>query len=177
VSDGEWKDLLDGVPVDRSLFNGVQPHYTAAPVFSDASDDPCVEGRLAILPGSPELIIPAAAAHRRSTTPSYARSGGLRIVPPKLGPRDPYVTTRAEQTMLDSLREIRLAEPGNTHPTAVRVACRLLSLAAAGLLDPTDAASRVKAALERKTHREFGEAEIHGILAWAWSRTQQEHRI
>ena len=35
----------------------VQPHYTAAPIF-DGVDDPCIDGRLALLPGYAEVAVP-----------------------------------------------------------------------------------------------------------------------
>ncbi|WOI56837.1 hypothetical protein [Palleronia sp. LCG004] len=40
VSDAELKVWLDGYPVDHAIFNAVQPHFTADPVFEYLEDDP-----------------------------------------------------------------------------------------------------------------------------------------
>ena len=66
VADGEWKRLLRDAPVDLALFSAVQPHFTAAPIFADPALDPCIDGRLAVLPGEPELAVPPAPEPRRA---------------------------------------------------------------------------------------------------------------
>jgi hypothetical protein len=185
VSDAEWKVHLHDAPVDKALFNAVQEHLTSAPIFGDVADDPCDDGRLALLPGEPALVVPPAAVKERrasgatysfaSGKPAGARTAGYRFVPPRLGRRDPYVANRAERLMLEGIGEIADAPPGATHPTAVRVSCRLLTLAASGLLDPLDVGRRVKGVLSSKTHRDITDSEATGILTWAWERVGESH--
>jgi hypothetical protein len=60
VSDAEAKRWLAEAPVDRSLFNPIQAHYTAAPVFVHGIADPLpwrvakIEGPLVPVPDLPE---------------------------------------------------------------------------------------------------------------------------
>ena len=60
VSDAEAKRWLAEAPVDRSLFNPIQAHYTAAPVFVHGITDPLpwrivkIEGPLVPVPDLPE---------------------------------------------------------------------------------------------------------------------------
>ena len=68
VSDAQAKRWLADAPVDRSLFNAIQVHYTAAPVFTDGIADPLpwrvvkVQGPSVSVPDLPE---PAPAARSR----------------------------------------------------------------------------------------------------------------
>jgi hypothetical protein len=74
--------------------------------------------------------------------------------------------------MLACLRTITEAPPGAGHTTAVRVACRLLGLAKAGLLDPLEVGARVKAALLVREDGRGREDEATSVLDWAWSHAE-----
>jgi hypothetical protein len=180
VSDAEWKRLLRDVPVDTALFNAVQPHYTAAPFFGELVEDRCTEGRLAVLPGLPEMVVPPAPepARRAATGRTYSFSQPGGAAGSTIGFSQPirrsiFKATRAERYALACYRAIAAARPGESHPTAVRASCKLLGMARAGLLDPRDVAARIKGALMSKTHRDITESEADGILTWAWDRVSE----
>ena len=122
--------------VDLQVYVPVQPHYVASPVF-DGVDDPCWE-RLALLPGYPEVEVPALPEQQRPRATFASASVGMA------GP------ARAEAYAAACLRRLALAPEGRRHPTCVAVSCRLLALAKAGLLDPTLVAARIKGTMRGK---------------------------
>lgn len=52
----EAKHWLNGCPIDRAVYSGGQPHFTAAPIF-EGGVDPLGESRLIFLPG-PDVEVP-----------------------------------------------------------------------------------------------------------------------
>jgi hypothetical protein len=76
VNDAQAKRWLAEAPVDRSLFNAIQVHDTAAPVLTDGIADP-LPWRVAKVQGPPvpvpDLPEPAPAARSRSVS---ERGGG-----------------------------------------------------------------------------------------------------
>jgi hypothetical protein len=56
VSHQELKAWLSGYPVDQALFNPVQPHYIASPIFKDGRIDP-IDERNGILPGHCDVVL------------------------------------------------------------------------------------------------------------------------
>ena len=160
----EIRRWLEHVPgVDLQVYVPVQPHYVASPVF-DGVDDPCWE-RLALLPGYPEVEVPALPEQQRPRATFASASVGMA------GP------ARAEAYAAACLRRLALAPEGRRHPTCVAVSCRLLALAKAGLLDPTLVAARIKGTMRGKGFdgrhgRDL--SEVDSILEWAWATVQPE---
>jgi hypothetical protein len=74
VSDAEAKRWLAGAPVDHSLFNPIQAHFTATPVFADGIADP-LPWRVVKIPGSP---VPVPELPARKPAPRVA----LGTIPP-----------------------------------------------------------------------------------------------
>jgi hypothetical protein len=159
---------LKGVAgVDLQVFVPVQPHYTAAPIF-DGRDDPCTDGRLAILPGYAEVEVPdlpdperprvvfSPAEHR----PYAAPNRGLG-----------FKATRSEKYMLKCVRGVAEAPVGARHPTIVRVAACLYGLAKAGSLDPRDVEARILGAVQLSTFDRDVE-EVYSALRWAWEHAE-----
>jgi hypothetical protein len=173
VPDEEWKRLLRDAPVDLALFSAVQPHFTAAPIFADPALEPCVDGRLAVLPGEPELAVPPASVPPRASSTTYTFKAarrpavGLGFAPTR---RSPFKSTRTENYMRACVRAIAEARGGDGHPTAVRVSYKLFQMVRLGLLDPSDVAGRVKGAFLSRRHRDTTEAEVDSVLRWAWDR-------
>jgi hypothetical protein len=165
LTDPEVKRLLANAPVDLAVFNPVQCHYSAAPVF-DGVDDPCCDGRLAVLPGYPEVAVPDLPDRpaRQAVAPGAAAVRGF-------GPAG------AERYADVCLRNLALAPEGRRHPTCVAVSCRLLALAKAGLLDPVRVAAQIKGVMagrgfDGRSGRDL--SEIDSILAWSWAQVEPE---
>jgi hypothetical protein len=149
---------LKGVAgVDLQVFVPIQPHYTAAPIF-DGVDDPCHE-RLAVLPGYAEVEVPPLPDPER---PRAAFS-------PMVGDRHRH--GGAEAYANACLRRLALAPEGRRHNTCVVVACRLLALSKAGLLDPVRIAGQIKGVMAGKG---FELPEVDAILEWAWRQVGPE---
>ena len=55
ASNRELKTWLTGYPVDKALFNPVQPHFTASPIFKDGRVDP-IDIRNGLLPGLRDVV-------------------------------------------------------------------------------------------------------------------------
>ncbi|MBT3558529.1 MAG: hypothetical protein HN491_12265 [Rhodospirillales bacterium] len=55
VSNHELKTWLSGYPVDKRLFQCVQAHYIASPLFRDGIVDP-IDERNGLLPGAPDVV-------------------------------------------------------------------------------------------------------------------------
>jgi hypothetical protein len=141
----------------------VQPHYTAAPTF-DGVDDPCIDGRLALLPGLAEVAVPDLPDPDRPR-PVFMPAGFAQYASPDRGLS--FKATRAERYMLKCLRSLADARPGDRHNAVVRISAHLFGLAKAGSLDPTDVASRIKgAAVINGLCREDPD-EVDSALSWA----------
>jgi hypothetical protein len=166
ITDAEAKRWLRGAPVDPSIYQPVGIHYTASPIFMDV-DDPCIDGRLAILPGYAEVAVPdlpEPQPARQASTPAEARP---YVAPPRgLG----FRSTRAEAYMLACLRAVADATPGDRHPTIVRISTRLFGLAKGGALDPADVSARVQGAVGLSTF-DRDHAEVIAALRWAWDHS------
>ena len=74
VSNRELKVWLSGYPVDTALFNAVQPHYIAPPVFCDGLVDP-VDERKGLLPGRCDVV---AVPVIDISMPGYKHEGGAQ---------------------------------------------------------------------------------------------------
>jgi hypothetical protein len=115
---------LARAPVDRSVFGGAQPIYTATPAFMGGATDP-IPARLLLLPGEQEAVeVPPAAVLapvRRvaSSPPPSLAAGGNRYALAAL--------TRA-------VARITSAAEGERHASAKAAAWSLARLVKAGLL-------------------------------------------
>jgi hypothetical protein len=132
VSDAECKRWLEASPVDRSLFNPVQPHFVAAPVFAPKSADPVPLRSGMWWRHVAEVPVP--------TLPEPEP-------PPVPEPREPHrqdeLGVRAEGYARAALRGVETATTGERHPTLMAVAVRLYSIADKGLLDHADLTVRL----------------------------------
>jgi hypothetical protein len=163
ITDAEAKRWLRGAPVDPSIYQPIGIHYIASPIFMDV-DDPCIDGRLAILPGYAEVAVPDLSEQERPrqayvAQPYRGRGGG------------------AERYAEACLRRLALAPEGRRHPTCIAISCRLLALAKAGQLDPVTVAGRIKGVMlgrgfDGRGGRDLGE--IDSILQWAWQTVEPE---
>jgi hypothetical protein len=175
---------VDGL--DTSTFRAVQIHYTASPQF-DGVDDPCVQGRIAVLPGYAEVRVPELAPERPrqafspTGSPAGARAFALveahAYVPPVrgLGSEAP----RARQYMLACIRGLAGAPFGHGRDTCMRVALRLYGMAKAGLLDPADITARLKGTMVQaqgwspdEVTRGRTLADVNRQLQWAWDHAE-----
>jgi hypothetical protein len=162
VADAEAKRWLKDAPVDLAIYQPVGIHYVASPVLAGV-DDPCCDGRLAVLPGYPEVAVPA--LPDRPARQAFIPVDPRPYAAPKRGLS--FKATRPEAYMLACLRAVAGATPGNRHPTIVRVAARLFGLAKAGDLDPADVAGRIKGAVALSTFDRDPD-EVDQALRWAW---------
>jgi hypothetical protein len=163
---------LKGAPgVDLQVFAAVQPHYCAQPTFAAGADDPCLDGRLSVLPGRDQVEVP--------DLPEPARAGSLASLASPLAalPRHGAAPPRAEAYALACLRSLALAPEGQRHRTCLAISCRLLALAKAGQLDPVTVAGRIKGVMrgrgfDGRSGRDL--SEIDSILTWAWQTVEPE---
>jgi hypothetical protein len=164
LTDEQAKAILKGAAVDTSILHAVGLHYTAAPVVESGAEDPCVLGRLAVVPGFAMVRVPA--------LPSPVMRQGLvgatiaaSYLPPARGLT--FRSTRAERYMLACLQCLAAAREGTRHNTCLAVACRLFELCRAGQLDPEATVVRlIRIALGTGLERD----EIDSVLAWAWQQ-------
>ena len=161
VTNADLDQLLGEVDgVDAATFRAVQIHYTASPIFTGV-DDPCTQGRIAVLPGLAEVKVP-------DLEPEPARPGFIpgSTAPGYVAPERGlwFKATRSERYMISQLGELAAAPAGARHPAIVRVAVRLFGLAHAGALDPVVVTGRIK-----KIAQPWGDlGEVDRILSWAW---------
>ena len=159
----ELKRLLGDVEgLDTSTFSARQFHYTASPIFAGV-DDPCIWGRITVLPGLAEVSVPDLAPERarHAFIPighGLGRGGG------------------AERYAEACLRRLALAPEGRRHPTCIAVACRLLSLAKGGR-HPRRVAGQIKGVMigkgfDGRNGRDL--SEVDRILEWAWQQVEPE---
>ena len=176
----ELDRLLGGVDgLDPSTLRPVQIHYTAAPIF-DGVDDPCIWGRIAILPGYAEVRVPALAPEpaRRARTPGGLSPAGARACSvPGRGIRSS--APQARRYMLACIRALAGAPFGQGRDTCMRVALRLYGLAQAGLLDPADVTARLKGTMVQaqgwspdEVTRGRTLADVNRQLQWAWDHAE-----
>jgi hypothetical protein len=124
VSDAEAKRWVADSPVDLALYNPIQAHYIAAPIFDPPSLDPVPRRsgwfwRCANVVAVLELPEPAPPPR------------------PEWRPREGATTGARAQRYADAaLQAVANAQPGQQHNTLRNVALRLFSLAAIGELDP-----------------------------------------
>ncbi len=166
LTDEEAKAALKGAAVDTSFFHPVGLHYTADPIFADDIDDPCVDGRLALLPGLAEVEVPELAPEKPRLAFIAAGHGHGRAG-----------AGGAERYAEACLRRLALAPEGRRHPTCIAISCRLLAIAKAGQLDPLRVAARIKGVMlgkgfDGRDGRDLGE--VDRILEWAWQTVAPE---
>lgn len=153
VRDAEAKRWLEGCPVDPALYNPVQAHYVAKPIFHRARDPvPKRSGffwRGANMVAVPELPEPAPPPR------------------PERKPHSGHATARAHAYAEACLRAIAAAAPGDRHNTLRSTALRLFSLAAIGELDPADVRNDLLTAAAE--HR-WPERRATDLVAWAATR-------
>lgn len=154
VSDAEAKRWLEGCPVDTALYNPVQAHYVAAPIFDPTSLDPVPKRsgwfwRCANMVPVPELPEPAPPPR-----PQWQR-------------RSDRAPARAQAYADACLRAVAAASPGDRHNTLRSTALKLFSLAVIGELAPADVRTDLLAAAA--SHR-WPERRAADLVAWAVSR-------
>jgi hypothetical protein len=166
VTDDEAKRWLKGAPVDDSIYPPVGVHYTARPLFDDPADDPCFE-RLALLPGSAEVVVPDLPERpTRAFTPAEAGA----CVPPPRGLS--FKATRYERYMLKCVAAVAEARGGTRHNVTISVAPCLYGFAKAGELDRSDVTARIKGAAVINGQWLEGPDEVNAMLRWAWDNAQ-----
>ena len=158
----ELEQLLGDAPgIDLSTVRPRQLHYVADPLFTDGIDDPCIWGRIAVLPGLAEVEVPELAPRpaRHAFAPAAAHA---YVAPPRgLG----FKATRPEQYMLACLRALAAMPAGERHPAIVRISVRLFGLAQGGALDPVVVTGRIRCIAEP-----WGDlSEVDRILSWSWT--------
>jgi hypothetical protein len=131
VSDEEAKRWLEASPVDRSLFNPIQAHYVAAPIFDPPELDP-VPARsgwywrlvdavaVPALPKPPPPPTPAPPTIRRS-------SAAVDV--------NHHLARRTEAYADVCLRSVQTAPAGERHNTMRNVAITLFGMVEHGLLE------------------------------------------
>ncbi len=146
LTDGEAKRLLDGVAVDTSVFTPVALHYTAAPIL-DGVDDPCINGRLAVLPGYAEVVAPALPEPVRPAHPRLD-AAPVEYVAPERGLS--FEATRAERYMLGCLTALARTPAKRGRLRCMKIAVDLFGLAKAGALDAADITGRIKGVMLKR---------------------------
>jgi hypothetical protein len=139
--------------VDVSLFNPVQPHYVATPVFVGAND-PIGNHRDGMLRGPPHVVLPNCvvdlATHRARTKAKASR--------PKPAVQGDHHTAFVRGCIRKACQNIRDATEGNRHRTVFASAAWLGNLVAGGLLDEATAIAvierEMKAKLPSKRHKD-----------------------
>jgi hypothetical protein len=159
ISDAEAKRWLRGAPVDLAVFNPIQAHYVARPLFGDGVDDPCGDGRLAVLHGFAEVEVPDLPDPERPRPVFASMVGGGH----HHGGAEAYANA--------CLRRLALAPEGRRHNACLAVSCRLLGLSKAGLLDPVRVAGQIKGVMHGKG---MDLPEVNAILEWAWQQVGPE---
>jgi hypothetical protein len=124
----QWAKSLSGI-VDASLYNPVQVHYTARPVFKNAEDP--LPNRSGMIPGRPVLSLPATvvdlAAWRAMQPAPRPAPVGRQIESVRAGSmRERYALRALEKACND----VRCAGEGNRHLTLIAAACAIGELLA-----------------------------------------------
>jgi len=128
----ELKAWLRAAPVDKSVFNAVQPIYTAAPIFLEGATAP-IRNRLAMLPGRDVVDVP-----RPNVVTVWPLATGLPV-----GVRCGIPKTSRHSFAALSRAAVRIAQAaeGTRHSTLVAAACRLADLVSVGCLSAQDVSS------------------------------------
>jgi hypothetical protein len=145
--------------VDCMLFSPVQARFTARPRFTNMAEPVSGPRSGWDFTMTNEVVVP----------------DHVCAPPPKPKPRMVIAGTapsgQARRYADGCLRALARATEGDRHPTAVRVAIRLFSLAQARELDERWVAGTLKATLRTHGDRfatDTGDHEINDILTWAW---------
>jgi len=131
----QWAKSLGGL-IDAMLYNPVQPHFTAAPVFVGAPDP--VAQRSGFWPGEPELVLPASvvdlATYRAEEKQRLAAAEEWRRKAAQRASRNPRADDQRQFYALKALERavdaILSAGPGSRHLTIYRESCSMGGLAA-----------------------------------------------
>jgi hypothetical protein len=130
--------------VDVSLFNPVQPHYVATPVFVGAPD-PIGNHRDGMLRGPPHVVLPNCvvdlATHRARTKEAFR---------PKPAVQGDHHTAFVRGCIRKAIQNIHDASEGYRHMTVFASAAWLGKLVAGGLLDEATAVFEIQKAMEAK---------------------------
>jgi hypothetical protein len=156
ISDAEAKRWLANAPVDRSLFNPIQAHYTAAPVFADGIADP-VRWRVAKIPGPPvpvpELPEPKPVQRAASATMPSIKASNAYATAALKGEADAVATAptgeRHHRLHLACIKLWRLIDGGSL--TVSETAATLMSAAVQSGIDDPDALLRAFVARSMKS--------------------------
>jgi hypothetical protein len=153
----ELKAWLRATPVDKSVFNGAQPIYTAAPVFLDGATSP-IRIRLAMLPGRHAVDVP---------TQDVLKVQPVAALPVRVRPTVPQTGRQSFAALSRAALRIALAVEGTRHRTLVVEASRLSRLVSAGGLSVDDVRMVLLSAAELVgTPPE----EAQSIIEWALAR-------
>jgi hypothetical protein len=159
LSDAELKVWLRSAPVDLALFNAVQIHYTAAPIFRNMRDP--LHERVAVLGGVKSVVTP------QNITPQQPFTHALRA---RSAPRDGGLSI-----MCRAAAQIACAEPGERHRSAIAAALSLAEMVRRDAISAEDAAEVIGTALHdagKATHE--AAAEAAGLVRWALSVKDEE---
>ena len=115
-SDVEMKGWLQDSPVDLALFNPVQPHFTANPIFLDGAIDPFPDRSGMYKPSDimevavPELIPSVVARKIKSTTNNFGQLDGQEILRDEdsgliIDGRERFMLTCSNQAMRQLVKE------------------------------------------------------------------------
>ena len=150
----ELKRWLQGAPADPSVFNPVQPIYTAAPVFADGARDH-LPTRLIVRPGHDTVAVPAPAV----------------LAPPPRPPRAPLSTATsggagayAFAALRGAAARVAHSGQGSRHATLIAAARSLARFVAAGLLTEEDVRAALGGAITQA-----GKEATEADRAWAWA--------
>ena len=120
-SDEEMKGWLQESPVDLALFNPVQPHFTANPIFLEGALDPFPDRSGMYQPSSlievtvPELI-PTAVKKVKSTVNQFDQLDGQEIVRDEISGliidgRERFLLTCSNQAMRELVKGSKAKKP------------------------------------------------------------------
>ena len=128
-------------PVDRAMFNPVQPHYTAEPIFVGV-EDPFGGDRTGVIQeADDEVAIPTHLVDLKQWQADNVRRRGVRSRS-RVGASLRHDGTESLDGALDDrLQAIREARPGRRHDTVLRVAHFLGRAVAGGSVDENAARS------------------------------------
>ena len=162
-----WAKRLkaSGVPVDPSLYNPAQPHYTAAPTFIGGSDP--IPVRMGILHGPPAKRAVVASAWFRERLAARFRSNMARDRTQRLRQNAQPQGNRGEGAMrwLDTqCEELEATPQGERHSAVRRIAYSAGGAVEAGLLDHSYALERLMLAVESFNKPRRHEATIRSGL-------------
>ncbi len=156
LDDGELRRWFASYPaVDLSLFNPVQFHYMAAPVFECPRVDH-LQVRICMLPGRPLVAAPSAAALAPAPRP---------VLPPLPKAGSPGSGAYASAALRGSMMRITMAATGQRHPQIVREARSLIRFVDAGLLGEGEVRHSLLAASAQAGKGD--QKEVERILSWA----------